>query len=280
MAADDEEAEVGPSADSTVALVARLTAAIGSEIERSDPRAAIAWTTLPDVESLVGHVGGVHRWVTEILRTRGPADEDPRPDRFEPDLMTWFDRGRSRLLAALIASPADTPCWIIGDRMGTTAFWRRRMVYENVKHLIDLRASGGRPWRVAAELTRDDYADGVDELFGEFLWRSRPNLQPLPAPLSLHATDTGQVWRISRSWAVSTTPAAPGGGEPGADVNADAGAADVGEAGVSTRVHARAGDLALAVWERADPLGDPERFQVEGDRAVAAAFRAAPIHPW
>lgn len=280
MAVHDEEADVDPSAEPSVALVARLTAAIGLEIERTDPRAAIAWPTLPDVESLVGHVGVVHRWVTQILRTRGPADEDPRPARFEPDLRGWYEHGRRSLLAALLASPADTPCWIIGDRMGTTAFWRRRMVYENVKHLIDLRASGGRPWRVAAELTPVDYADGVDELFGEFLWRSRPNLQPLPAPLSLHATDTGQVWRISPSWAVSTTPATPGRGEPGADVNADAGAADVREAGISTRVHAPAGELALAVWERADPLGDTECFQIEGDRAVVAAFRAAPIHPW
>lgn len=253
MAADRE--------DPTVALVARLTAAIGLEVGRRDPRAAIGWPTLPDVEALVRHLGGVHRWVAEVLRTRGPVAEDSLPITLQPDLRSWYEHGRDALLSALVESPADTPCWIIGDRTGTASFWRRRMVHENAKHLIDLRASGGRPWRVAAELTPHDYADGVTELFDEFLWRSRATLQPLPGPLSLQAIDTGDLWWISRAWTVGTHP-------------------DEQETGPSTRVLARAGDLALAVWERADPLGDPVRFRIEGDRAVVAAFRAAPIHPW
>jgi hypothetical protein len=47
----------------------------------------------------------------------------------------------------------------------------------------------------------------------------------------------------------------------------------------AVRVRAHAGALALSVWERADPLTD-DRFEVTGDRAALAAFRAAVIHPW
>ena len=89
-----------------------------------------------------------------------------------------------------------------------------------------------------------------------FLPRSRPMLPPLPAAVELRAVDAGRTWRIGPEW------------RTGPDAGAD---------GV---VSARAADLLLALWERADPLRDPERFTIVGDRTAPAALFAAPIHPW
>jgi uncharacterized protein (TIGR03083 family) len=244
--------------DGRVELVARLTAAFGSEIDRRDPGAAIAWPALPTVRAMVAHVGIIHRWVTEIVRTGEPVPEG----EVSPEAATrgWYEEGRSALLDALVAVPPEEPCWIIGGRVGTVAFWRRRMVFENVIHLMDVRASGGAPWEAAPELTAGDYADGIDELLTEFLPRSKPTLQPLPGAIVLAATDAPRSWRISGDWAI------------------DAGAHAAGDE--SARLEARASDVALMLWERADPLQPGSRFRVEGSPATVVALRSASIHPW
>lgn len=247
--------------DPRIALVARLTESFGTEIDGRDPHATIPWPNLPDVASLIRHLGGVHRWAAEILRTRGPVAENAHLAVPAHHLRDWYRQGRDLLLHALASVPPDAPCWVIGDRTGTAGFWRRRMVYENAKHLIDVRASAGGRWRIAEELTPKQYADGVDELFEVFLRRSRPTLRPLPAPLSLWAIDTGNVWSVDRDWTVDARSDGDG-------------------AARSTRVLARAGDLALMLWERADPFDDSDAFAVEGDAATVGAFVSAPIHPW
>lgn len=246
--------------DERFRLTARLTEAFGEEIGRRDLDAPIPWPDLPDLAALIGHLGGVHRWVVGILRTGRSSREDREGVPTGEDPRQWYEEGRVLLLETLADVPAATPCWIIGASTGTAAFWRRRMVYENVKHLTDVRASGTGWWQVADELMPHDYADGIDEVFAVFLARSRPKLRPLPGSVTLEATDTGDRWRIGSDWTV-------GGGQeldgPG-----------------SVRINATAGDLALAVWERADPLHDPARFRVDGAPATVAAFVATSIHPW
>lgn len=248
------------AADRRVELVARLTAAFGEELAHRDLGAEIPWPTIPTVATMVAHLGGVHRWVAEVVRTQRRAAHAPAPDFSAGSVSArgWFEEGRAALLDALTAVPPETPCWIIGDQLGTAAFWRRRMVFENVKHLIDLRAAGGGGWAAAPELAPADYADGIDELLSEFLPRSRPRLAPLPGPVTLESTDSGRSWRIEPDWAIEGDPAGSDG---------------------SARVVARNADLALMLWERADPLDGSGRFQVDGSRAVAA-LRSAAIHPW
>jgi len=130
----------------------------------------------------------------------------------------------------------------------------------NVKHLMDLRASGGI-WSAAEELDPEDYADGIDELLSVFLPRSRPKLAALPGEVALVATDTPRRWFVGPDWTVRIS------------------SGDSDEA-TAARIFARTGDLALMVWERADPLTDSRRFRVEGGLATAAAFSATSIHPW
>ena len=147
------------------------------------------------------------------------------------------------------------------------------MVHEHVKHLIDLRAAGGGDWAVAPELAPGDYADGIDELLSEFLPRSRSRLRPLPGTVVLRATDSAHCWRIGPAWTVGTESdgRTRSGVQPIDDLGADAEAATV---------RARTGDLALVLWERADPLAATTRFRVEGTRSTVAALRDAAIHPW
>lgn len=240
-----------------LALVDRLSAAFTAELRLADPRAAVAWPELPDVASLAEHVGTVHRWVTQIVLHGDPVEESSIPGPPPGALLAWFDGGRDDLLAALAVTPPSRPCWTIGGRIGTAAVWQRRMVFEHGKHLIDLRAAGGRGWTVAPELSPTDYADGIDELFEVFLPRSRPKLTALPAEIVLEATDTGRIWRVSQDWMVAPNPT---GSE-------------------AVRLRATAGELALALWERSDPLRDPG-FEIAGDRAAAAAFTNTQIHPW
>lgn len=248
-----------PRHEARLASVVRLTAAIGVEIAHRDPAAPVPWPELPNVASMVAHVGGIQRWVTAIVRTRTAVDRDAPAVPAGADLGAWFEEGRTDLLDVLAATDPDAPCWVIGGSIGTAGFWRRRMVFEHAKHLMDLRASGTATWSAAPELGADDYADGIDELLAVYLPRSRPHLPPLPAPVLLLPDDCDRGFRIERDWTVA--------------------AAGPERSDVDTAVAAPASDLALALWERAD-LRDRSRFRVAGDPAAVDALASARIHPW
>lgn len=240
------------TADGRLALVERLVDAVGVEAARLDPRAAIAWDPLPDVGSMVRHVGAVQRWVATVLRTGRPAPQAD-PGRVD-DLVRWYRRGADDLLAALREVPPETPCWVLGGPDRTAASWRRRMVFEHAKHLIDLRAAGGGRWRPADELDAAAYADGIDELLQVFVPRASRTLPVLPGGVELVAADLERTWRIGSDWSDGDVP-------------------------VAARVTASAAHLALLLWERADPLRD-EAFAVDGDRGAVAALAAARVHGW
>ena len=242
------------SYDRRIAVIDRVTSAFAEEIDRHDADAAIPWPLWPTVGAVIDHLGRNHQWAAEIVRTGEPVDRSTLSRAPATGVRQWYDGCRGRLLSALAETPPDRPCWVVGGRNGGTAgVWARRMVFESVKHLIDVRASGGGTRHPAPELDAADYADGVDELFAEFLPRSRPTLEPLPGPLTLTATDVDRRWTIADDWRVT-------------DEERD-----------GTRVRASAGDIALLVWQRADP-SDP-RFHVDGDAATVAAFAVAPVHP-
>jgi len=241
-------------------LVSELTAAIGREIDALDPSDSIAWPDLPNVEAMALHIGNVHRWVTAVVRSRTAVDEAAVATTPGADMAAWYLEGRAALLDALGSASPQDPCWVLGNHPGIVAFWRRRMIHENVKHLIDLRASSGRPWVAAEELSTADYADGIDELFEVFLPRSRPRLGALPAPVVLQADDSDRHWHIDPEWHVSSSARAP------SNIHA-------------TQISAHTSDLALALWERAD-LRDHDRFTFSGDPTVLNALASTTIHPW
>ena len=247
---------LGDVDDIREAIVARVSAAFAAEIDRRDPAAATPWPLWPDVFALVDHLGRNYLWVAGTVRTGKQVDRKQLSRAPRTGTRDWFEGCRAEMLAAFNDTPADQPCWVLGDSTGTGAFWRRRMVYETAKHVMDIRASGGGTWEAAPELAPLDYADGIDELFEVFLTRSRPNLAPLPSRLVLSATDLPRRWSIEPDWSVSD---------------------DASEAG--TTLAATAADLALVVWERANPLGGDQRYRLTGERETVAALIAAPVHP-
>src|SRR5438270_590199 len=85
-----------------------------------------AWT----VADLTVHLGRVHRWAAETVRTgateriRG-RDERWPVDPSQPDLVEWFEAGGRELRASLAGSDPDAPVWTFIPE-GTVLFWYRR----------------------------------------------------------------------------------------------------------------------------------------------------------
>ena len=141
---------LGDVDDIRIALVARLTAAFAVEIDRQEPDAPTTWPLWPTVASMIDHLGRNHLWAAQIVSTGAAVDRKTLPRAPTSGAREWYENCRADMLVALDDVPADRPCWVVGERPdGTAAFWRRRMVFETVKHLIDLRAAGGGSWRVA-----------------------------------------------------------------------------------------------------------------------------------
>lgn len=128
------------------------------------------------------------------------------------------------------------------------------MVFETVRHLADARDAGAHAWTAPPELEVTDWVDGIDEFFEVFLARGRSRLDNLPGVVALEAEEGHWRWTVDPGWMLSRS------GDP-----ADA------------TVSAAVGDLALFLWERAEPVGDP-RFTIQGDPELVQAFSDAPIH--
>lgn len=217
-------------------------------IRRADD--AVRSTTWPTVGALAGHVEAIYLWVTAILRTGAPSQrvEAPLEEAF---MVQALQTARDALLGELRSD--DRECWVIGGS-GSTAFWRRRMVVETLKHLLDLRTGPNDAFVVPEELTPPIAADGIDELFEVFLARSRAKLPPLPGAIRLAATDVDRSWRIASDWSLAR------------------------EGDVEATIEAPVADLALLLWERASATHEGARFVITGDTRVVRAFESAPIH--
>jgi uncharacterized protein (TIGR03083 family) len=117
-----------------------------------------------DVEQLVRHVGGVHRWAATIVRDRiperlqrdfeGPADRDA--------LLAWYREGRQALAGVLEAASPDDAFWFWGPAPNALAFWARRQANETAIHRRDAEAARG----AVTPLATDDAIDALDEWFG------------------------------------------------------------------------------------------------------------------
>ncbi|WP_439382281.1 maleylpyruvate isomerase family mycothiol-dependent enzyme [Amycolatopsis lexingtonensis] len=221
-------------------VLRELTGAFADALRTGDPAAKVPdcgdWT----LADLGAHLGSVHRWVTAVVRTG-----EPQPDDFEagPDLVSWYEESARLLLDELSAAEPGDRCWHFGGTEKTKAFWFRRQVHETAVHLADAGSDHVLDPAVAA--------DGVDEVLGAMLprvtrWHAVPEL---PGPVSLRATDTGDVWTVHP-------------GEPPA----------LGPAADGASVEAPARDLLLRLWKRTGPAP-----RVTGD--AAAALLAAPLTP-
>jgi uncharacterized protein (TIGR03083 family) len=248
-----------PRPDEFFAEIRSSARTLADIVRTQDPDLPIA--TCPDwsLRELAAHLGRVHRWAAEIVRTRAAErlPFDAVPDSQYPDERAaqpaWLVGGADRLIAAL-AEAGSAQVWAFGS-MAPATFWARRQAHETMVHRVDAELAAGRP----AVLDPAMAADGIDEWLWLLRGPRRPSLDAAPFPfgavLQMRAADHG---RAPRDWLVSVAPA-------GISVRDGNGPADVTVAGP-------AGRLLLVLLRRLPP--DGEYVLVTGDPELLAGFLA------
>lgn len=227
----------------TVEHVALAAERFATGLATADPAAEVpacpGWT----VTDLVAHLGNVHTWVAAIVASGGPVEEPVQRPGGVP-LDQWYAARASHLLQVLADSDPDAPCWNFARVDEVAGFWRRRQLHEVLMHLVDLDQAHGR----GTDLEPATCADGVSETFEVFGPRlhARGVRVDLAAPVSLVASDTGDVWTLHP---VDDGPPSVSRGAPVAD-----------------RVDGTAAQLWQRLWKRGDDV------TVSGDADLVAGF--------
>jgi uncharacterized protein (TIGR03083 family) len=200
-----------------------------------------------DVRTLVTHVGGVHRWATDIVAT-GSSDPDTAAGRAvgtgpgDGELIDWFRDGHLALLETLRAAPDELDCFTFLPAESPLHFWARRQAHETAIHRADAQAAAGDVVPFADLFAQD----GIAELLHGFA-RRRANAVAHRATMGLDAVD-GSSWLITF-----------GGERLEAHETEDLIGTDVTVRGLSS-------DLYLWLWNR------PSEAMVDGDEDVAASW--------
>lgn len=211
-----------------------------------------------DLAELIRHTGRVHRWVTEIVRTRATERLDRNVLDFGlPDepagLPDWLAAGADPLLAELCADPA-TEVWNFTGG-GHIGWWRRRMLQETAVH----RADAELALNLDPVIAPDVAADGIAELLDVLLPATGAGakvraMDRVGQSLHLHATDAAGEWTITLT-------------ENGYDWTP-------GHTKATAAVRGPLGDLLLLMWSRRDP-GDTARFEIFGEPDLVRAWTNA-----
>ncbi len=206
-------------------------------VARADPGAAVP--TCPDwtVRALVRHMGGVHRWATGFVaegRTDagGPSlDEIVGAGPDDTELADWLRQGCVALVAALRAAPADLECWSFLPAPSPLAMWARRQAHETAIHRVDAELAAGS---TLSPFAPPFAADGVDELLTGFVPRRSTTLRTeQPTTMAVRCRDVDALWTLHLDdEGVTTTHGA-------------------GDTTAACTVTGAAGDLYLALWNRA-----------------------------
>jgi uncharacterized protein (TIGR03083 family) len=146
-----------------------------------------------DVRELVLHTARVHRWVTEIVRTRAQERPERFPARPDGDIADWFERGADTLIVTLEAVDPDEPLWNWSRGPQAASFWPRRMAQETAMHRWDGESAHGSATPIDSALA----VDGINEMFDVFLSSGRlADDATLSGSLHLHAIDADGEWLV------------------------------------------------------------------------------------
>jgi uncharacterized protein (TIGR03083 family) len=195
------------------------------------------WT----VRDVLGHIGDVHRWATEIV---GGALSSPEgvSDHVPPGndaLIAWVRDGHRELLATLRAAPADLDCFSFLPAPSPLAFWARRQAMETAVHRVDVEAPTG----AIAPIDEAQALDGLEEMLLGFGAR-RKTFEPGTMRLE---PGNGDPWVVVLG---------PAGAQASTVEPDDDGTVDVTISGTAS-------DVYLWTWNR------PADVSITGDRAVA-----------
>lgn len=193
---------------------------------------------------LVGHLGGVHRWVIQTVGAKSFTGPPPSPDE-GTDVLSWFNEGADTLVSTLSALDPHEECWNFTRGEQTMAFWIRRQSHETSVHRWDAEHALGSPTPLEADLA----VDGIDEFLELLAPRTKP--RGTGESIHLHATDA------DGEWLVRLTP--------------EALEVERGHAKGDAAVKGTASDLLLWAWGRV-PTDSPS-LEIHGDPAVAARWQ-------
>lgn len=198
------------------------------------------------VRDLITHLGGVHRWATDIVG-RGLTSVSGDDDAFfaapaEDDaLLPWFVEGASALIGTLRAAPADLAAFVfLKNAPPPSVFWARRQAHETTIHRVDALAArlGRLPTTAEAGISTELAVDGVDELLTGFIPRRSSRLRTdEPFRTVVAATDAPVAWTVS----VSADPPVV---VEGSDTDAQ------------SRLTGTAAALYLGLWNRGDDVAE------------------------
>ncbi|MFG2623914.1 maleylpyruvate isomerase N-terminal domain-containing protein [Streptomyces sp. NPDC048473] len=181
------------------------TDALRAVIKGADLGATVP--TCPDwtLRDLAVHLGGAHRWVGEIVRTRATEEvPDERVPEFTPEgddlavLDAWLADGAAKTAEALRAAGPDQKVWSWAGEQNT-GFWARRMAHESIVHQADAALTAKTGYEVAAELAADTIEEWLEivafaQAEGD---KEAAELRGGGRSIHLHATDVpGAEWLI------------------------------------------------------------------------------------
>jgi uncharacterized protein (TIGR03083 family) len=201
-----------------------------------------------DLGGLLAHTGYVLRWISACAESGELARRPPGDPPDDPEV--WHRDGLARALAVLGSVDPDAPCWSWGSDQHCR-FWIRRAAQELAVHSWDASNAVG----VARPIDPALAADGIDELFGEFVARRglAAEFGGEGQTMHLHATDT--EGDAAGEWLVRL-------GADAFDVTHEHAKADVAARGTAS-------DLLLFLWGRVDPSA----LEVFGDAALLDRWR-------
>jgi uncharacterized protein (TIGR03083 family) len=157
--------------------------------------------TCPDwrVADLLLHLGRVHRWADELVRTLADGPKAAAAAFADPGPPTgaWLRQGGAALVATLRAADPDAPMWAWGADQHVR-FWSRRQLHETLVHRIDAELAGG----IAPAADASVAADGIDEFLANLHSAERfsprvANLRGRGERLAITADDVQRSWTVA-----------------------------------------------------------------------------------
>ena len=157
--------------------------------------------TCPDwsVGELTVHLGTIHRWVAETVRTCATERVKGRDERWaidasRPDLVEWYEESARELQGVLAAADPSAPVWTFAPD-GTVRFWYRRQAVETAIHRWDAENAHGSAGQIDGDLA----AAGVEEYLAGFgaTLRSMSTAEGRGESFHFHATDTPCEWLVT-----------------------------------------------------------------------------------
>lgn len=226
-------------------------ARFAAALRAADPDARVPTCPQWTLHDLAGHLGGVHEWVCAVVTT-GPQER--RDGSADGDPADWYERRLTRLIDTLLDLGPEHECWTHQSDNRRCGYWFRRQAHEIAMHRADAELAISGVASYPAELARDGIGEVLDLWLPRIAHHQGP--QPLAAPLSLYAVDTGDRWLLT-----PRSDAAPTAVGPHA----------TGESAVEVR--GTAADLLFGLWKR------PSSLDISGDRPLTEEFLAAVLTP-